>query len=53
MLEAFCFPQLDETENPDIMSQQDGASPHFSNVLWDTLNDKFPEKWTGRGGPIL
>jgi hypothetical protein len=53
MLEAFCFPQLVETENPDIMFQLDGAPPHFSNTVQDTLNEKFPEKWIGRGGLIL
>jgi hypothetical protein len=36
MLEAFCFPQLDEVENPDIIFQQDGALPQFSNAVWDT-----------------
>jgi hypothetical protein len=41
MLEALCFPQLDEIENPDLMFQQDGALTHFSNVVWDALNDKF------------
>jgi hypothetical protein len=36
MLEVFCFPQLDEIENPD-MFQQYGALPHFSNIVWDIL----------------
>jgi hypothetical protein len=44
MLEAFCFTQLDEIDNPVIMFQQDGAPPHFSNVLRDALDDKFADK---------
>jgi hypothetical protein len=42
VLEAFCFPQLDETENNSNIFQHDGAPPHFSDVLWDALNDTFP-----------
>jgi hypothetical protein len=53
MLEAFCFPQLDEIENPDIMFQQDGAPPHLSSIVRDVLNDRFPDRWIGRGGLIL
>jgi hypothetical protein len=33
MLEAFCFPQLDETQNVNNMFQQSCS---------DALNDKFP-----------
>jgi hypothetical protein len=32
MLEVL-FLQMDETENPDIMLEQDGALPHFSNIV--------------------
>jgi hypothetical protein len=51
MLEAFCFPRLDENENPDVMFQQDGAGRHFSKVR--DVNDRFPERWIRRRGPIL
>jgi len=30
---------------------QDGAPPHFSFVT-DVLNERFPDAWIGRGGPI-
>jgi len=31
---------------------QDGAPPHFSCFVTDVLNERFPDAWTGRGGPI-
>ena len=30
--------------------QHDGAPPHFSQVLRQELNHKFPNRWIGRGG---
>jgi hypothetical protein len=33
--------------------QQVGAPHHFCNVVRVALNDKFPERWTGRCGAIL
>jgi hypothetical protein len=53
LLEAFSFPQLDETESPDIVFQQDGAPPHFSNFVWASSKDKFPDRWTKRNGQQL
>lgn len=32
--------------------QQDGAPPHFSRIVTKYLNETFPERWIGRGGPI-
>ena len=31
---------------------QDGASPHFSCFVTEVLNERFPDAWIGRGGPI-
>ena len=31
---------------------QDGAPPHFSCFVTDILNERFPDAWIGRGGPI-
>ena len=31
---------------------QDGAPPHFSCFVTDVLNERFPDVWIGRGGPI-
>jgi hypothetical protein len=36
-----------------LVFQQDGIPPHFSNVVRDSLNDKFSERWVGRYGLIL
>jgi hypothetical protein len=54
MLELFAFTQIDEieTEVGQIYSQQDGAPPHFHNHVRDVLDDKFQDRWIGRGGPI-
>jgi len=30
--------------------QRDGALPHFSQVVRQYLNHKFPDRWIGRGG---
>jgi len=30
--------------------QHDGAPPHFSQVVRQHLNNKFPNRWIGRGG---
>ncbi|UYV81807.1 hypothetical protein LAZ67_20002509 [Cordylochernes scorpioides] len=31
---------------------QDGAPANYSNIVRTFLNEKFPHKWMGRGGPI-
>lgn len=33
--------------------QLDGAPPHYSRVARETLNIKFPDRWIGRGGPVI
>ena len=49
------FPQF-ETFEQEIVSRvifmQDGAPPHFSCFVTDVLNERFPDAWIGRGGPI-
>lgn len=32
--------------------QHDGAGPHYANIVKDFLNDTFPNRWIGRGGPV-
>ncbi|OXU18325.1 hypothetical protein TSAR_009497 [Trichomalopsis sarcophagae] len=32
--------------------QQDGAPPHYARIVRNFLNDRFPNRWIGRGGPI-
>lgn len=34
-----------------MLLQQDGAPPHYSREVKDYLNQEFPERWIGRGGP--
>lgn len=56
MLEQYAFPMikdggpncLDQDPNRAIF-MQDGASPHFSLVVRDSLNRNFPQSWLGRG----
>ena len=31
---------------------EDGAPPLFSYFVTDVLNERFPDAWNGRGGPI-
>lgn len=51
MLEQYAFPQIAHKQ-PDIIFQQDGAPPHWSNIVRTALNNAFPNRWIGRGGPI-
>lgn len=37
---------------PQVWYQHDGAPPHFSRRVRLFLNDAFPNRWIGRGGPI-
>jgi transposase len=50
MLENFAFPQLEELQ-PNVIFQQDGAPPHWKRFVRDCLDQKFPNRWIGRGGP--
>ena len=49
------FPQT-ETFKQEIVSRvifmQDRALRHFSCFVTDVLNERFPDAWIGRGGPI-
>ena len=31
---------------------QDGDPPHFSWFVTDVVNERFPDAWIGKGGPI-
>ena len=35
-----------------IIFQQDGAPSHFSSDVRQYLDNHFPNRWIGRGGPI-
>lgn len=35
-----------------LFFQQDGAPPHFRRDVRNYLDDNYPERWIGRGGPV-
>ncbi|KAJ4450340.1 hypothetical protein ANN_01760 [Periplaneta americana] len=48
MLQLYAVPQL-----PDgAIFQQDGAPPHFANMVRTFLDEQFPA-WIGRGSPYI
>jgi len=36
-----------------LIFQHDGAPAHFSRRVREILNERFPDRWMGRGGPII
>lgn len=51
MLENYAYPQL-EAFQPNVIFQQDGAPPHWTLFVRESLDETFPDSWIGRGGPI-
>jgi hypothetical protein len=49
MLENYAVPQIPQR----YFFQQDGAPPHYANILPDFLNEKLQEKWIQREGSIV
>jgi hypothetical protein len=53
MLKNFFYPFLQKKKITNkIIFQQDGASIHFSKRVRSWLNEKFDNRWIGRGGAI-
>ena len=55
LLEQYVFPQIETFEQEivrRVIFMQDGAPPHFSCFVTDVLNERFPDAWIGRGGPV-
>ena len=53
MLQNYFIPKLDNLELiEDTVFQQDGAPCHFALQVRQFLNEKFPNRWIGRGGPL-
>jgi len=49
------FPQIETFEQETVsrvIFMQDGAPPHFNCFVTDVLNERFPDAWIGRDGPI-
>jgi hypothetical protein len=51
MLEQFVCPQVVDLQ-PYIIYQQDGAPPHLSVHVRESLMRTFPDRWIGCDGPI-
>ena len=47
----YVAPQLIDFQ-PTIIIQKDGAPPHWGLHVREFLNETFPDRWTGRDGPI-
>jgi hypothetical protein len=52
ILNEAVIPVLQSRRNRSLIYQQDGAPAHFSNAVRMALNEKLPNRWIGRGGPI-
>ena len=56
LLEQCVFPQIETFEQETVnkvIFMQDRAPPHSSSFVTDVLNERFPDAWIGRVGPIL
>ncbi|KAJ4446658.1 hypothetical protein ANN_13355 [Periplaneta americana] len=51
MLEQFFFPQIEQLQ-PNILFQQDCTPPHWFSDVRTNLDNMFPCRRNGRGGPI-
>ena len=49
MLETYVWPKVKQRR---LYFQQDGAPSHYSLVVREWLDQKFPGRWIGRRGPI-
>ena len=47
MLENFLIPR------EDLHYRQDDTPPHFDLQIRDFLDNRFPDRWIGRAGPIV
>ncbi|XP_031777035.1 uncharacterized protein LOC116415815 [Nasonia vitripennis] len=44
--------EVDLETRQRIWVQLDGAPPHFARILRTFLNERYPNQWIGRGGPV-
>ncbi|PNF34292.1 hypothetical protein B7P43_G16385 [Cryptotermes secundus] len=53
LLRESVIPELQRRENFDeLWWQQDGAPPHFANIVRAFLHQVFPQRWIGGRGPV-
>ncbi|GBL80398.1 hypothetical protein AVEN_92300-1 [Araneus ventricosus] len=48
LLSSSIYPQFPE----GVIFQQDGAPPHYGNIVREFLDATFRQRWTGRGAVI-
>ena len=54
MLKTYFYPIIQRKRLANkIIFQQDGSPPHFSKQVRAWLNEKFGDRWIGRGGFYL
>ncbi len=41
----------DDHEHQKVLFQQDSAPPHYKRTVQNYLNETFPNRWVGHGGP--
>ena len=51
LLQEYVYPQLRDRQ-PGVVFQLDGAPPHWGLHVRASLDEEFPNRWIGRGGPI-
>lgn len=51
LLHKCLLPMLLE-QHANIIFQEDGAPLHYSRAVQDLLNEKLPDLWIGRKGPV-
>lgn len=52
LLREYIFPAINNLNIPEPWFQQDGAPPHYGLNIRAVLNQNFPNRWIGRGGPV-
>ena len=52
MLEHFLYPQVADLQS-QVIFQLDGAPPHWSLDVRNSLTESFPDRCIGSGGPIF
>jgi len=53
MVQNQILPAIEQQDDLDsIWFMQDGAPPHYANIVRNFLNQRFPGRWIGRRGPV-
>jgi hypothetical protein len=52
VLQLYAVPQL-EQEGAEVVFEHDGASPHYSAIVREFLDAKFPQRWMAAMATML